>query len=260
MINFFSRLNRQLPDFLIIGAQKCGTTSLFHYLSQHPDIEMPETKEIHYFDLNYKKGTEWYKNNFPKKKLFGKKLTGEATPYYLFHPLVSQRVYKHLSKVKLIIMLRNPVDRAYSQFIHERKLGIEDLSSFEDAITLEYSRIDDDEKKLITGEIEHSNAFQHFSYISRGLYFKQISSWLKYFSLKKMYFVKSEDFFTNPEKELVDIYNFLGVRNFKPNDLTSQNTNHYQNISQKNKDVLLATFSEDNKKLVNLLGDKFSWI
>jgi len=86
----FSSKNK--PNFLIIGAQKCGTTSLFYYLSQHPQLNLPAIKEIHFFDLEYERGIGWYYSLFLKKTLASKKLTGEAFLYYLFHPLVSERV------------------------------------------------------------------------------------------------------------------------------------------------------------------------
>lgn len=247
------------PDFLIIGAQKCGTTSLFYYLSQHPDLNIPKEKEIHFFDLEYDKGVEWYYSLFPKKQFLKTKLTGEASPYYLFHPLVPERVVKYLPKVKIIVLLRNPVDRAYSHFMHQKKLKNEDINSFEEAIELENIRTDEDEMKLINGEIEISLPFRRYSYLKRGLYFKQISHWLQYFPIDQFYFIKSEDFFQNTEYELIQLCSFLGVNYKSPNDLLPQNTNFYPQLSQSLRSQLNLHFAEDSKKLMCLIGDKFCW-
>lgn len=254
---FFQYSNK--PSFLIIGAQKCGTTSLFYYLSQHSDLRMPIQKEIHFFDLQYDKGIEWYYSLFPKKPLLKKMHAGEASPYYLFHPLVAERVYKHLPKIKIIVLLRNPVDRAYSHFMHQKKLKNEFMDTFEKAIESESNRTDEDEKKLIKGEIELSLPFQRYSYLKRGLYFKQINHWLQYFPIDQFYFIKSEDFFQNTVNELIQLYNFLGIKYKSPNDLLPQNANFYPQMSQSVRSQLNQYFADDSKKLKSLIGEKFCW-
>jgi hypothetical protein len=253
-------LPNSAPDFLIIGAQKCGTTSLFHYLSQHPDIDLPKTKEIHFFDNNYSLGNDWYFQHFSKKIKLEYKITGEASPYYLFHPLVPERVESTIPNTKLIIMLRNPIYRAHSHFMHEKRLKFEHINSFEEAIKFEKSRVGTAENKLRLREVEHSFAHQHYSYINRGMYFKQISYWLQYFAIDNMCFIKSEDFFTNPKLELLNIYSFLGVSEVLPADLTPQNTNDYNRITEITTTKLLTeTFRNDSAKLIQLIGDKFRW-
>jgi len=139
---------RMMPDFLIIGAQRCGTTSLFNYLSQHPDIYPSFPKEVHYFSNYYKKGTAWYRSHFPltwqkkyRELVQGRKfMTGEATPYYFSHPHAPRRIFNALPKVRLFLLLRNPVDRAFSHYQYEVKMGIESLS-FEEAIDKEEDRL-----------------------------------------------------------------------------------------------------------------------
>ncbi len=138
---------RGLPDFVIIGAQKSGTTSLYDFVIRHPEIAPALKKEMHYFSINYKFGEQWYRSNFPtnlSRRYFTKKtgqklLSGEASPSYLFYPTVPSRMKKVLPDVKLIVILRNPVDRAYSQYHHSRRKGRETLS-FEKAIELEEER------------------------------------------------------------------------------------------------------------------------
>mgnify|MGYP006439820863 CR=1 FL=1 len=127
--------NRVLPNFIIVGAQKAGTTSLFRYLTSHPQIKAPfKTKEIHFFDGglesedNYKKGLKWYKSHFPLKSKMYNKLTYEASPLYLFHPCAPKRIKKDIPDVKIIILLRNPVERSISHYFHELRKGRERLT------------------------------------------------------------------------------------------------------------------------------------
>ena len=250
---------RTKHDFLIIGAQKCGTTSLSYFLSQHPDIAFAKVKEVHYFDLNYIKGIDWYKSFFPPKILFRKKLTGEASPYYIFHPLVPERVARIMPGVKLIVLLRNPVDRAYSQYLHELNRGTETMTSFDEAIENEMKQIANEERKLISGELEINPLHQNNSYLSRGYYYEQVLRWNRYFQLSQMHFVKSEDFFLNPESELEGIYRFLNIRNKLPTDLSPQNRNPHAPFSLECKVRLNHVFAGDSKKLAGLIGEKFTW-
>ena len=248
------------PDFLIIGAQKCGTTSLFYYLSQHPDLNLPHTKEIHFFDLHYEKGIDWYKNNFLSADPFCNKLSGEASPYYLFHPLVPERVAMHLPNIKLIVMLRNPVDRAYSHFMHQRRLNNEPIDSFETAIAMEDLRTAGEEEKLQLGLINESLPLRRYSYVNRGLYYRQISRWLKYFSINQILFVKSEDFFEYPILVFHEICDFLNIRRVIPLSMKPQNTNTYTEIMDITRKHLNIRFNEDSRKLKALLVEKFSWV
>jgi hypothetical protein len=221
---------------------------------------MPAIKEIHFFDLQYERGIDWYYSFFPKKHLLKAKLTGEASPYYLFHPLVPERVFRYLPKIKIIVLLRNPVDRAYSHFMHQQKnIKNEPISDFEEAISLENTRIELQEAKLISGVLSHSENLQSFSYISRGLYYKQINNWFKYFPRAQFHFIRSEDFFQNIETELIQIYNFLEISIKPANDLLPQNTSYYPLLSQPLRSKLHLYFADDSKKLKSLIGEKFCW-
>ena len=118
----------KLPDFIIIGCQRGGTTSLYNYITSHPDVEPASQKELHFFDYNFDKGLDWYKDQFPDNKI-----TGETSPYYIIHPHAPRRIAQAKPDVKILILLRNPGDRAYSHYNLEVKIGHEKLS-FEDAI------------------------------------------------------------------------------------------------------------------------------
>ena len=123
-----------LPDFLLLGAQKAGSTSLYVHLMQHPQIIGVARKELHFFDYKSALGSWWYRTNFPTKAEMAQRsaalgkpvLTGEASPYYLFHPHAARRIARLLPDVKLIALLRNPVDRAFSHYHHEVRGGSRD--------------------------------------------------------------------------------------------------------------------------------------
>jgi hypothetical protein len=247
------------PDFLIIGAQKAGTSSLFHYLSQHPDIDLPSEKELHFFDIQYENGIEWYSNLFPKKRFLSRKITGEASPYYLFHPLAAERVHAHYSNIKLIVLLRNPIDRAYSHFQMERNRGIEPEPHFIRAVELENERIANEEKQIKCGKINSSDNFRNYSYVRRGLYGKQIALWLQYFLPRQILFIKSEDFFSNTNIHLERIQNFLGVSYVPLTDTRIINANIYPSLTDSERQKMEGYFREDGQLLRQLIGDQFFW-
>jgi hypothetical protein len=248
-----------IPDFIIIGTQKGGTSSLHYYLSQHPKIRMSVEKEIHFFDLNFNNGLEWYQRQFPKQDNNSEILFGESSPYYLFHPLVPERVNKICPKVKLIVMLRNPVDRAYSHYMMQKKKGIEEFNNFEDAYRAESARINDEIEKINSDPKYYSYNHQKFSYLARGRYFEQIERWLNYFPLSNFHFIKSELFFQDINSVLTSVYSFLGIEHYLPPDLSIQNSNEYLQMELKERLELEGYFKSDNDKLIKLLGSNFIW-
>jgi len=191
-------LLRSWPSFLIIGAAKAGTTSLFHLLVQHPQINEALEKEIHFFDLNYYRGLNWYRYHFPIKKRIC--ITGEASPLYLYWPETEKKVAKWFPYIKLIVILRNPIDRAYSQYQHAIRNGNEFLS-FEEGITHEEKRLTSDFGKM------------EFSYLSRSLYYEQLSMWFKKFPRKQFCIIENEDFKNNTQEVVNTIFNFLNLPN-----------------------------------------------
>jgi hypothetical protein len=250
---------RRLPDFIVIGVQKGGTSSLFTYLDHHPQLILPTVKEIHFFDLNYSKGIEWYKSHFPLKFFHAGCRTGEATPYYIFYPLAAKRVLDHCPNAKMIVLLRNPVDRAYSHYMMQFNRKIDPATSFEDAVALETERLTGELDKMQTDESYRSFNFQKYSYLSRGLYARQLKQWLRYFKHEQFLFLRSEDFFENPERELLQIYKFLGIKARLPSDLNPVNSNEYEPIKEETRAVLNAFFAHDKQDLAIMLGKKFLW-
>jgi hypothetical protein len=197
--NKLKYLLRKKPDFIIIGVQKGGTSSLFKYLSYHPQIVPSKKKEVHFFDNNFELGKYWYMNFFPWKwKCMGKK-TGEASPYYIYHPHALARIKNHLPNVRLILLLRNPVERAFSEYNMALRKGKENITSFEEAIKKEIM-VKTEQTKMLNDPSYKSYFHQTFSYISRSMYADQIKSLLKYFSKEQVLIIKSEDFYINPKK------------------------------------------------------------
>ncbi|RLJ09991.1 MAG: sulfotransferase [Candidatus Aenigmatarchaeota archaeon] len=189
-----------LPNFIICGTQRGGTTSLYYYLKEHPQIFMPSKKEIHFFDLHYKKGIEWYKRHFREAKNSKIRAIGEASPSYMYFEEVPERIHEVIPDVKLIFILRNPVDRAYSHYWHEVRLGYEWLS-FEEAIKVEQER-------LAKGDIINR---RHYSYLDRGKYIEQIKRFRKYFSKDQMLILITEELRSSPETVMRQIFEFLQV-------------------------------------------------
>ena len=163
-----------LPDFLGLGVQKGGTTSLHRLLEQHPDVFLPPVKEVHYFSLNYASGEAWYRSQFAGAK--PDQHCGEITPYYIFHPQVAARVKEALPQAKLIVLLRDPVDRALSQYFHSRRHGFESLE-LEAALEAEPQRLLDAERVLQASDGRHRSHQEH-SYLSRSRYEQQFPQWL----------------------------------------------------------------------------------
>jgi len=258
---------RILPEFLIIGGQRCGSTYFYNCLKQHPNIKTTlRRKEIHFFDNNFNKGILWYKSYFPtvpskyanKYLLKNKIITGEASPYYLLHPLVPSRVHSLIPNVKLIILVRNPVDRAYSHYKQQIQRGNETLS-FREAIDQEKERLEGEINKIISNELQYSSVLRNYSYLTRGVYINQIRNWTLYFSKDQFLIIKSEDFFKNPQKILNKTFKFLNLPSFDNVIFKKPRQQKYQKMDTGIRFELLEFFKLYNYQLYDYLGVKFDW-
>jgi len=262
---------RLVPDFMIIGAQKAGTTSLYNYLSAHPSIAPIYIKEPHFFDLYFNKGFLWYRSHFPtiaqkyyvnhfQKRAF---ITGEASPYYLPHPLAPTRVAMTLPKVKLILVLRNPIDRAYSQYQHQvRQPGVEPLS-FEEALDLEEERLAGEEQKMLENKNYISFNHRHYSYLTRGRYIDQILIWMKFFPKDQFLILRSEDLYSNPAAVLEGTFAFLHVPHVALKEqregYRQYNKASYDKMNPATRQHLIEYFKPHNARLYEFLGRDFGW-
>lgn len=262
-----------MPYFLIIGAQKCGTTSLYKCLIDHPQILRARQKELHFFDNNYSKGLDWYRTQFvmpsrqemqsgQKMRLNQKFLVGEASPYYIFHPLVPERVRLHIPEAKLIVMLRDPVARAWSQYHHEVRLGFEQLS-FEEALAAETERLAGEVDRMRSDETYYSYNHQHYTYLSRGIYVDQLQAWMELFPREQFLILESEAFFANPEETLAETMAFLGVSpEIYPKEARCDrrdNAGSYPEMSYALKNDLVSYFVPHNRRLAEYLQVSFGW-
>jgi hypothetical protein len=252
-----SAAHRPLPDFLIIGAQKAGTTSLHTYLCEHSCVPAAAKKEVHFFDHEFHRGTDWYRAHFQRYKGVST-LSGESTPYYLFHPLAPERAAEVLPDCKLIVLLRNPVDRAFSQHNHERALGFEDLD-FEPAMAAEPWRLAGEEERLAGEPRYRSFAHQHHSYLSRGRYAEQLERWLESFGRERLLVLSAEDLFAEPGRIVGEAQEFLGLAVETPADLSAKNARAYAPIDAETRAGLRAAFEPHNRRLYELVGRDFGW-
>ena len=208
---------RTEPDFIIIGAPKCGTTSLYNYLIQHPDVFAALEKEPRYFDQRHHEPYRWYRGNFPLRiwravqTLRGRPfVTGESTPTYLYDPEVPARIAQALPNVRIIVLLRDPVDRAFSNYNMEVKNGAEHLD-FEAALEQEDERLADHGTETLEDGTTFPYNELHFAYKRRGRYAEQLARWLACFPKERILVFRSEDMYADPERVVDESFAFLGV-------------------------------------------------
>lgn len=241
----------QFPDFLIIGASRCGTSSLFSNLLKHPQIrgpnlplsQYPNQKECHFFDKKIHHshfGLNWYKKRFhdPCNNV----VFFEATPNYLFVPGVPELVFKCMPRAKFIVMLRNPVDRAWSHYFHWRKRAGWNIDTL----------------KQRSHEI-----------IKKGIYWQQLERWFKFFNHKQFLIIRSEDFFVDPRLIIAQCFEFLGLSScdFDRKAITYWDPVRDYLVSKRlykkpPSDIvnwLRKFYAPHNEKLEKLLNRKFGW-
>ena len=250
---------RVLPNFVIVGTMKGGTTSMFQYLAQHPQINPPFRKEIKFFDIHFPKGLLWYRAHFPLwAKMTGGALTGEATPYYFFHPMAAERLAETLPNAKLILLLRNPVDRAYSHYSHIHRVGREPLS-FEDAIAAEPDRLAGEAERILSDPDYSTFTHVHYSYLARGRYIEQLPRWLERFPRDRMLILASEDLSRQPAAAFQETLDFLGIDAWQPKRFNIFKQGTYEQMDPSTRKKLVEYFRPFNQQLYDLLGMKFDW-
>lgn len=256
---------RLLPDFVIIGAQRCGTTSLFNYLTQHSDVAPSCPKEVHYFTLYYDRGESWYRSHFPlaRQKDAARRsgrsfAAGEATPYCLMHPHAPRRAADTIPEARLIVLLRNPVDRAYSHYHYEVEMGAETLS-FEAALEAEEARISGEYRKLLEDEHYRSFNYQHYTYLTRGRYAEQLERWFACYRREQILVLKSEDLHRDPRGTLDTVTAFLELPAGDFSGFERHNRLRYRPMDPALRERLGDVFRDANRRLYDLLNADFGW-
>ena len=251
---------RVLPDFMVIGVGRSGTTSLFNYLDQHPSIVKSAYDEIGFFDDNFRLGWSWYRSLFPtrmkKEKIkeeTGNFLTFDDTPFYIYNEIVAKRIREFFPNGKIIVLLRNPIDRAYSNYILGVRRG-DEKRSFEEAVLEEMEHI----KQYSEIQIDE---FLSQSYLGRGLYALQLEIWFRYFKRENILIIKSEDFSKNTQRTMEQVFRFLDLPNFKIKKLKKlSNVWEYPNMEKKTRDLLREFFRPYNEKLYDMLKIDYNWV
>lgn len=257
-----------MPNYLIIGFAKCGTTSLHEYLIQHPSIYPPQGKEIDYFDRLFSRGLSWYKVKFPLnfQKYFVTKflkqpfITGEATPRYLQHPHSLQRIKQAVPESKFIVLLRNPIERAFSHYNMNLRNDYEYLS-FKDAIKNEKMRLKGRYEKMSKNENYYSWNYDLFGYLEQGLYYQKLKPWFDSFPKEQFLIIQSEKFLENPSKIYHKTLQFLDLPKWEPEkyQLFKKRSYVQSKIDTKLRDDLIEYFQPHNEKLYELIGQNFDW-
>jgi len=258
---------RMLPTFLIIGAQRCGTTSLFKAVAEHPAVVPPTFhKGVHYFDINYPRGIDWYQGHFPTRftgrrataGLDVRPATGESSPYYLHHPAAPARIAAALPDVKLIALLRDPVERAFSAYKHEVARGFED-EPLERALDLEPARLAGEAERLLSEPGYRSHAHQHQAYVTRGRYADQLHRVIDVVGRDRLLILESEEFFTDPATVYARLLRFLDLPSWRPGSFRRHNARPSAPMPAELRERLTQEFRPHDDALARLLGREPAW-
>lgn len=256
MFSWF-RKKKEKTYVIIVGVQKGGTTSLFEYLKDHPSIVPSVEKEVHYFDNNYELGKEWYNKQFPIQSQCRYLL--EASPYYIFHPHALSRIKQDLKNVKIITLLRNPIDRAFSHYQMEYRRGADTSSTFEIAIENEQRHLTKERVRMKKDPLYKSTFHQTNSYLERGHYDEQIKQLLSYFDKTQLLFLKSESLFSDPSSTMLSVFNFLNLEPLDTSVYKPFNEGKYHEMPENLHKKLAVYFKNKTKELPQLIGEEFQW-
>lgn len=261
---------RLLPDFLVLGAQRCGTSSIYKYLGRHPGVAPSLRKEVGYFTRSYGEDVEWYLAHFPleiRRKLMRRRgweiQTFEATPDYLLHPLAPARIQALLPHARFVVLLRDPVERAFSHYLHMQRLGFEGRT-FEKAVKGEPETIAADLERIHLYPGHHPRLFERFTYVARGRYSEQLVRWFEHFPRERFLILDSSDLYSDPGKIYQEVLRFLGLPRWSPKDFSNHSYVGSQTPSAPAMDPALRRllgeqFGEANQGLADLVGRDFPW-
>lgn len=240
---------QKAPDLIIIGAAKSGTTSLFFYLNQHPQFLAPHKKEINFFNTNFELGVPWYLAHFPAIADSDQFVTGEASPLYLYNHQVIERIKQLFPQIKLIVMLRNPVERTISEYYHAANHGLENRSLME-LIELE--------KELLATK-SRNKVMQRFGYLLNSIYVDKIAQWMNNFPPENILIIQSESFFTETYRVMEQVWEFLSISPQNQAKHIPYNVGSYFPVTPEIKQKLQEFFIPYNQELESFLGREFNW-
>ena len=246
-----------MPGLIIPGAMKAGTTSLFRYLEGHPQLAPARCKEVHYFDHHFHRGPDWYRRQFtptPGTAPVAARIACESSPYYMFEPRVPARVRDLMPDVKLVFLLRDPVERAFSHYHNNRRLGREPLD-FEAALDAEDDRTLAEEERLHADPTHVSEPHRLYSYRRRGLYAEQLLRWQSCFPAEQILVIDSRRLFTDPAAVVAEVLGFVGLASWQPRSFAARNEGrHCDAMSARARRRLEAFFAPHEERLRRLIG------
>jgi Sulfotransferase domain len=248
-----------VPGFLVVGTKRGGSTSAYHWIAQHPEVAPCRTaKGTHYFDVNFRRGFPWYLSGFEKQA--GQwKITGEASPYYMFHPLSPTRIAEALPDVKLITVLRDPAARAWSHHQYELARGTETLP-FLEALDREPERLAGEVERLTSDPSYESFEHRHHTYLSRGHYADQLDHLLTLFPRDQLLVLQSEAMFADPHGQLDRVWDFLGLSRVRLDGLKAMKAGHYESaLPDGAAERLAAYYAPHNERLYAGYGEDLRW-
>ncbi|GAA4104595.1 sulfotransferase domain-containing protein [Nonomuraea soli] len=262
---------RHLPDFLVIGTKRGGSTSMWNYLVQHP-LVMPMfpasrgLKSPWYFYAHYAKGDTWYRSHFATEarldrlaeRLGHRPLTGEACPYYMYDPRIPARVAGRMPEAKIIVLLRDPVKRAYSHYWEAVGKGVETLP-FEDALAAEDDRLAGEVERMAADPLYYSRAHDFFSYRDRGVYAPQLERWFEVFPRERFLIMSAETLYRDEQAGLDRATDFLGLPRHRMR--TPERHNHLPAppMDEETRQRLTDFYRSANRDLYALLGEDLGW-
>ncbi|WP_107764751.1 sulfotransferase family protein [Nocardioides terrigena] len=260
--------HRQLPSFVLVGAQRAGTTSFFRALQSHPLVHSANYhKGVNYFDVNYDKGFAWYQGHFPTTSYLqrrthanaGEPMTFEASGYYMFHPRAAERIARDLPDVRILMMLRDPVERAYSAWKHEHARGFE-TESFERALELEEQRLDGEVERMCLDDSYQSARHRHQAYRLRGEYADQLLRMRDFIPHDRIHVIESESFFEHPEATYGGVLEFLGLPQVMPDRFDRWNGRPSSPMLDTTRAQLHKHFEPHDRALARLLEREPAWL
>lgn len=259
---------RALPDFLIVGAQKSGTSSLYRYLAQHPQVRESVLKEVHYFDGGlqdgidtYALGEAWYRSHFPLRSAMAPdQKTFEASPLYLLHPLAAERIAALVPEVRIVAILRNPTDRALSHYFHNVRKNdqrrVQETLPVGQAMAEEEARL----APIVARGAYKEEAYRVFSYKARGRYLEQLQRYRDRFPAENILVLRAEDLFEDPAGLMDRLSGFLGLDRVAGFDFSAMNVgSNREAVDDGARADLDAYFAPHNRALYDALGRDFGW-
>jgi len=261
---------RAHPDFLLIGAKRGGTTSLWRYLSEHPDVldlfPRPEKlKGLYYFDEQYGRGDRWYRSHFPMRGRRDRPtargiptVVGEATPYYLYHPLAPTRAASAVPDAQILVVLRDPVERAYSHYKERRANDTEPLS-FAAAVAAEDDRLTGEEQRIVAEPGYVSFAHRHCSYLDQGRYAPMLERWFAAYGRDRVQVEISEEMYADPQAMLDRVTERLGIRHHQLRDTSVHNAEPARDFDPAIRAELAERLAPAVRATEELLGRDLPW-